>query len=332
MKTDETLWFVASTLPLRAVADARVPRPTHIVCSRAALIRSYEGVLSSRGDPTGSLVDYSVLEGSFPKQLFAALGILRQARKVASRVVYFHECCWPALDFALRMSRCRAIYAPQVSLAEFETASWGGVIRRSTGRSKARALLLLPFFKFKSVLEQGREQLVPIARKYPKSFVIIERTSGPFPRVIDQSSSRNVLMLGAIDVVDAAEIRRVFLEIVLGLTNAGFTCYFKDHPNPDHRMGSLRSSAVREIEPEIPAEALEIGFRCSIGLFSTALPRVGFATVSIGPLWRTSEPDEIDQRSRFLRQESQGRKILWCNSVDEVISAVINTESKAALE
>lgn len=313
----KTVWLCASTLPARLIRNSE-GLPEEIWVTSSALKASYDlGIFAEIANPlerpkvkvVGQKVKGGVLS------LFLSL---TREKRAGTSFVFFHECCWPLLDLFLLLIRPSAVLYPQVSMAAFPVLS--GRERRNLHlglRKSVLTFLASPVFEFRMVKDQGRTTLSPVCRKYPNSVVRFPYVPRQTNLVNAVSKRRRVLFVGAVDLVEPDEISRKFVELAHRLKAKGIGCSFKDHPNPDLRLGGDQSVYDTSERPEVPIEFILDEYSVLIGLFSTSL--IGFPglSVSIAPMWKDRNTAEYDERMRFFGTISRSSSVVWASSLED---------------
>lgn len=265
------------------------------------------------------------LRGGAFSQAISLLRIVLGIRIRGQRVLFFHECCWPALDLAIDIARPQGWFFPRVTLASFDeigfaelpvVAGWAQKIQR-----RAIWLLRRRFRFFKTYQDSSTEGFVHrlAYRRYPSTIETNDVGAEPIVTDTRRSSnargSRQIIIVAATEPVPDDEQRQLYRAIAEVAAAEGYGVAFKDHPTSP--LG-FAAAGVQVIDSTIPIELLADDFDVAVGVASTGLLSVGDRKVSILEMLPSMAPAVRQSRREHLSALRGGDRILYVQNLDEL--------------
>jgi hypothetical protein len=259
--------------------------------------------------------------------LLAALAVARRfiaARRHNHRVVFFHECCWPAFDLLVAAIKPRGAYFPQVFMSpgyeRIEISDW----QPAPGwKARLRRLVLSPvihnFEIYRSPKlsgETGYGYYLSM-RQYPETVDIhpvASRRGGP-PAVAGAPSPRSVLFVVGVESMPDETLRRVYARLIAAAQAGGYAVAIKDHPI--YVLG-IDCDSCERIEPTIPVELLGRDFDFAIGIASTGLLAAGRRKISIVRGLAEMSAELQQMRVDYLRSLPGGNAVEFADTLVDV--------------
>lgn len=263
-----------------------------------------------------------------PNPLLAALAVARRfiaARRRNHRVVFFHECCWPAFDLLIAAIKPRGAYFPQVFMSpgyeRIELSDW----QPAPGwKSRLRRLVLSPvihnFEIYRSPKlsgETGYGYYLSM-RQYPETVdvhPVASRRSGPPATVAGSPSPRSVLFVVGVESMPDDALRRVYARLIAAAQAGGYSVAIKDHPI--YGLG-IDCDSCEHIDSKIPVELLGRDFDFAIGIASTGLLAAGRRKISIVRGLADMGVEIRQMRVDYLESLPGGADVEFVESLEDV--------------
>lgn len=266
------------------------------------------------------------------------------ARIRRHRVIFFHECSWPAFDLLLSMIRPAGLFLPQVTMNGFQTVTAADLPKPVAMGHKVKQWLFTLFVNrfviYRAPKDSGASgyDYLFAFRRYPaaiRAVPIDQRVSpaSPLPGTQPHAACapadeyQVVLVTGTEPVAD--EYLRGIYRRLIGIAQAeGYKVFLKDHPI--HSL-DVRCDSCVTIDPAMPIELVEQSFAFSIGVASTALFGIGDRKLSILNLLDTMPADvKRLRRDRLLSQsDSDAERIEFLSSLEDIQRILREYRSKA---
>lgn len=312
--------YVASTLPIAlldkkldewGVAEVVLQGATHH--ASFAYLKQRHPALRLKVLPTGSVLN--------------ALGIawmLMQVKLARGRIFFFHECCCPVFDIGIKLIKPAGRHYPQVTMGGFELVDSDAVELTNLQRL-IRALGLENWFHYYRGDLDNKEGYfyVQTIREYPSTITrhdvaeSRQMLSDACRVEVRSGGAKKIIILGGRDIVEDAELWRIYSEIIDWATAMGFECYLKDHPARHARLNLLHED-VCIIDPAMPLELVEDDFTLAIGVASTGLLHFGTRAISIIKLLPTVEEGASVRRIAHLVSMPGGRAVQFPEDLNEL--------------
>lgn len=255
------------------------------------------------------------------------------AKMRGRRVVFFHECCWPAFDVLVSLIKPEGLFFPQVTMAGFEPAPLREAARAGEDGGVARRLFAAVlgdrFVAFRAPKDHGAggddflvacRQYPPCVKVFPVGYAPAEgRRPGDRPPAPDSNARAvpRVIFVGGSEPIADDALATIYDRLMRVAHAAGYEVYLKDHPL--HRM-TVACDVCTEIDPAMPIDLVDDRFAISIGVASTALFEVGDRKISI--LEALDDMPEDAKRVRrerlFSQHRSDARRIEFVQRLDEL--------------
>lgn len=304
---DYSVCIVASTLPAKFISlKAQELKIKYIFVLSEEHRQSFATCLNNK-----KIIKIECIAKNTMVRFSIYLLLLLYVRLTNKRLVFFHECCVPMLDIAIKLIKPKGFHFPHVSLATYKEITEAEYPKRALDRVLSRVGIFGWFRLYKSpnISNTGCEYAMML-KEYPMSI-----------RIYPLAYARNVCTMGRVDtlrgdcwtksilftvgktfVLDERLMDVVSRFISISKDN-GYTCFIKDHPNPIYRVGDINTD-VEIINPSIPSEFLDLGFSFIVGLATSAL--IGFKNKSICILDMFPEISDDDKRNTRSFYESSG--------------------------
>ena len=314
--------FVGSTLPARIVAlKARVGEIGTVLTSAPSLEPSFQYLRQQTpGLNVGSLPHAPL------RQALSLLAILIKAKLSGRKIYIFHESCWPVMDLMIWLVRPAGWFLPQANMLSFtrlpEVEAREVLRQKRFGRLLAGPMSRL-FWVYACLNDGGKDLLyVPVIRRYPVSMQCCEESALTSASVgaatASHAHSDTVLFLVGTDSVETSSLRRVYDALIQAVRSSGCRVDVKDHPNQNGRLNlAIDGPDVALLDPALPAELLDKGYRCAVGVASAALVTFGQRAISIVDLLDDMEDDVKALRRRYLL--SLNPQIVFVTSIEQFV-------------
>lgn len=260
--------------------------------------------------------------------LVAALAVARRfvaARRRRHRVVFFHECCWPAFDLLVAAIKPRGAYFPQVFMSpgyeRIGVADW----QPGPGwKSRLRRLLMLPVLDSFEIYrspklsgENGYGYYFSM-RNYPPTIDVHPvgaRRGAARAAAGDSASPCRVLFVVGVESMPDEVLRQTYGRLIAAAQAGGYAVVIKDHPIYGLR---LDCDSCEHIDPAVPVELLGRDFDFAIGIASTGLLAAGRRKVSIALALNEMAPEIRRMRVDYLQSLPGGGAVEFLDSLEAV--------------
>ena len=212
--------------------------------------------------------------------------VLLKVKYCRGRVVFFHECCWPIFDILHNIIGPNSDFRPQVHLSSFVRLSYDEYMDGKPAWKDIffRLIGLRSRFNFWIADTDNNMRFKCVSsREYPKNTVlhsVNSRRASPSHLLSNQSKCGNVLFLLGRDACPDMVCRQVYFKAVDVMNSYGYLCYFKNHPSKSSQL-ILPYIEGTIIDPDLPAELIDIDFSWVVGIASSALAYFGLRSVSL---------------------------------------------------
>lgn len=324
--------FVGSTLPARIVAlKARAGEIGTVLTSAPSLEPSFQYL---RQQTPGLSV------GSLPRalirQALSLLTILIKARLSGRQIYIFHESCWPVMDLMIWLVRPAGWFLPQANMLSFTRLPEGEareVLRQKRfGRLLAGPMSRL-FWVYACLNDGGNDLLyVPVIRRYPSSIQCSDDSALTSASVgattASHAHSDTVLFLVGTDSVETSSLRRMYEALIQAVRSSGCRVDVKDHPNKNARLNlAIDGADVALLDPALPAEFLDKGYRCAVGAASTSLASFGPRAISILDMLDDMEDEVKASRKCYLL--ALNPQTVFVTSIEQFVRFIVESSAQS---
>lgn len=305
-----------STLPANFInLQAEKLGVKKVIVVSEALLQSYGALKQAHPNISVSLAPAGMIRRTI--YLFFTLLF---AKIFNTKVVFFHECCYPTFDLLTKVVRPKGMYFPQVTMMGFEEVPYRdfpkGAFEKFLDLLKISDLFT--YYRGSAVGSEGVDYAVS-AKSYPDS---IESHMPSFSRkVIDaskndlQKKKRILFLVGKSMVGDVAQVE-IYQELVSLSLAEDFGCYFKDHPNPKYRL-NVDAHGSKILDPLVPVELIEDDFALVVGTSSSALLNFGARAVSLIDAIKEISPTDVAYLKAHFDKVDPQNSIKYVQNVKE---------------
>ena len=299
--------IVASTLPAKFISlKAQELKIRHVFVLSEEHRQSFATCLNSK-----KIIKIKCIAKNTMVRFSIYLLLLLYIRLTNKRLIFFHECCVPMLDIAIKLIKPKGFYFPHVSLATYKEITEAEYPKRALDRVLSRVGIFGWFRVYKSpnISNAGCEYAMML-KEYPMSIRIYPLAYARHICAMERVDTlrggcltKSILFtVGKTFVLDERLMDVVSKFISISKDN-GYICFIKDHPNPIYRIGSIISD-VEIVNPSIPSEFLGLGFSFVVGLATSAL--IDFKNKAICILDMFPEISDDDKRNTRLFYKNSG--------------------------
>ena len=288
----KSICFAVSTLPasfIKLQADALGIKKVVVVSK--PLLQSYATIRQKNPKIKLSLVPKGFL--FLAAYLFFTIVL---ARITNTKIVFFHECCFPMFDILVKMIRPDGMFFPQVTMTGYERVSYEDFPRGKTEKLLSIFNLedLFTYYRGSSVGSDGFDFALS-SKSYPESIAVYDsffsRDLLNANKTVKKLKRKIVFLVGKSMVLDVHQVD-LYKELIRMSISLDFECYVKDHPNPKFRL-NMDSDAVVVLDPLVPVEMIDDDFSVVVGTSSTGLLNFGDRAISLIDVISEITPEDV---------------------------------------